>query len=117
MPGLRDVVQHLVQRDGVDAVLVVSADGLTIDHATRSGVDAEAIAAMLPALTQCAAQVGQVASGGRLTNAVIEFGSRQLVLSALGDDVHLAILTSPDVNIGTLLYDLRRHQPAIAELI
>jgi predicted regulator of Ras-like GTPase activity (Roadblock/LC7/MglB family) len=117
MPGLREVVQHLVQRDGVDAVLVVSADGLAIDHATKSGVDADAIAAMLPALTQCAAQVGQVASGGRLTHAVIEYGNRQLVLSALGDDVHLAILTSPDVNIGNLLYDLRQHQPALATLI
>lgn len=117
MPGLREVVQHLVTRDGVDVVLVVSADGLTIDHAARSGVDTEAIAAMLPALTQCAAQVGEVTSGGRLTHAVFEFGSRQLVLSALGDGIHLAILTSPDVNIGNLLYDLRRHQPALASLI
>lgn len=117
MPGIRDVVQHLVQRDGVEAALVVSADGLTIDHASRSGADPEAIAAMLPALTQCAAQLGDVAAGGRLTHAVFEFGNRQLVLSALGDEIHLVILTGPDVNIGSLLYDLRRHQPALAELI
>jgi predicted regulator of Ras-like GTPase activity (Roadblock/LC7/MglB family) len=117
MPGLREVVQHLVQRDGVDAVLVVSADGLIIDHATRSGSDPEPLAAILPALTQCASQVGNLAAGGRLTQALFEFGNRQLVLSALGDDVHLVIVTAPDVNIGALLYDLRRHQPALAELI
>jgi predicted regulator of Ras-like GTPase activity (Roadblock/LC7/MglB family) len=117
MPGLREVVQHLVSRDGVNAALVVSADGLIIDHAARSGIDTDAIAALLPALTQSAKQVGDVTSGGRLTHAVFEFGNRQLVLSALGDDVYLAILTSPDVNIGNLLYDLRRHQPALASLI
>jgi predicted regulator of Ras-like GTPase activity (Roadblock/LC7/MglB family) len=117
MPGLREVVQHLVKRDGVDAVMVVSADGLVIDHASRSGVDSDAIAAMLPALTQSAKQVGEVTTGGRLTHAAFEFGSRQLVLSALGDDIYLTILTSPDVNIGNLLYDLRRHQPALASLI
>jgi predicted regulator of Ras-like GTPase activity (Roadblock/LC7/MglB family) len=117
MPGLREVVQHLVQRDGVDAAVVVSGDGLTIDHASRSSDDVEAIAAMIPALTQTAAQLGQAASGGRLTHAVFEFGNRQLILTALGDEIHLLILTAPDVNIGNLLYDLRRHQPALAELI
>jgi predicted regulator of Ras-like GTPase activity (Roadblock/LC7/MglB family) len=117
MPGLREVVQHLIKRDGVDAVLVVSADGLIIDHAASPGVDTDAIAALLPALTQSARQVGEVTAGGRLTHAAFEFGNRQLVLSALGDDIYLAILTSPDVNIGNLLYDLRRHQPALASLI
>ncbi len=117
MPGLREVVQHLVKRDGVDAVLVVSADGLVIDHAARSGVDVDAIAALLPALTQSAAQLGEVTTGGRLTHAIFEFGSRQLVLSALGDEIFLAVLTTPDVNIGNLLYDLRTHQPALAGLI
>lgn len=117
MPGLRDVVQHLVGRDGVEAVVVVSSDGLTIDHAARSGMDPEAVAAMIPALNQCARQVGTAAAGGDLTNAVLEFGNRLLVLSALHDNNHLLILTAPDANIGELLYDIRQHRPAIAELL
>lgn len=117
MPGLRDVVQHLAERDGVEAVVVVSGDGLTIDHATRSSLDADALAAMIPALTQTAAQVGTAASGGRLANAVLEFGGRLLVLSPLNDGNNLLVLTRADTNIGALLYDLRKHQPAIAELL
>jgi predicted regulator of Ras-like GTPase activity (Roadblock/LC7/MglB family) len=117
MTDLRDVVQNLVQRDGVDAVVVVSADGLTIDHATRSGVDADAVAAMVPALMQCARQMGEAAAGGDMSNAVLEFGGRLLVLSALNDNNHLLILTAPDTNVGGLLYEVRRHRPAIAELL
>ncbi len=117
MAGLRDVVQHLAQREGVEAVVVVSSDGLTIDHATRSGMDPEALAAMIPALNQCARQVGAAAAGGDLTHAVLEFGDRLLVLSALNDDNNLLILTEPQANIGVLLFDLRQHRPAIAQLL
>jgi predicted regulator of Ras-like GTPase activity (Roadblock/LC7/MglB family) len=117
MPGLRDVVQHLADRDGVEAVVVVSGDGLTIDHATRSGLDADALAAMIPALKQTAGQVGAAASGGDLTSAVLEYGGRLLVLSALNDGNNLLVLTGADTNIGALLYDLRKHRPAIAELL
>ncbi|MEO8200618.1 MAG: roadblock/LC7 domain-containing protein [Gemmatimonadota bacterium] len=117
MPGLRDVVQHLVQREGVELVVVVSNDGLPIDHATRSGTDPDALAAMIPALNQCARQVGAAASSGELTNAVLEFGDRLLVLSALNDNNNLLILTAPDTNIGELLYDIRQHRPAIASLL
>lgn len=117
MPGLRDVVQHLAERTGIEAVVVVSGDGLPIDHATRSGVDAEALAAMVPALTQTASRVGAAAAGGDLSSAVFEFGNRMVVLSALNDGNNLLVLTGADTNIGTLLYDLRKHRPAIAELL
>jgi predicted regulator of Ras-like GTPase activity (Roadblock/LC7/MglB family) len=117
MAGLRDVVQHLVERDGVEAVVVVSGDGLIIDHATRSGLDADAVAAMIPALVQCASQVGAAASGGALSNAVLEYSGRLLVLTSLNDGNNLLILTAANTNIGSLLYDLRQHQPAIANLL
>lgn len=117
MAGLREVVQHLVQRDGVDAVLVVSGDGLTIDHAARSTLDPDSVAAMVPAFTQYAGQVGSAAAGSALTQAVLEFGDRLMVIAALDEGNHLLILTQPNTNIGELLYDLRRHRPAIAELL
>ena len=117
MAGLRDVVQHLVQREGVEAVLVTSSDGLTIDHAAHSEMDADALAAMIPALSQCARQVGAAASGGDLTNAVLEFGDRMLVLAALNDGNNLLVLTAPNANVGELLFDLRQHKPAIAQLL
>ena len=41
MPGLAEVVRGLAARDGVDAVVLVSPDGLPIDHAARGACDAD----------------------------------------------------------------------------
>ena len=90
MPGLREVVQHLVKRDGVDAVMVVSADGLVIDHASRSGIDTDAVAAMLPALTQSAKQVGEGSLIFTNRRLVLKIGNRiAAVKYAPGAQIHL----------------------------
>ncbi len=117
MAGLRDVVQALLDRDGVDAVLVSSSDGLPIDHATRNGADPETLAALLPALAQSAAQLGSAANCGSLTTAILEFGERLVVLTRLTDDASLLLLAAAGADLGPVLYDLRRHGPAIAELL
>ena len=67
MAGLRDVVRALAERPGVSAVMVVSGDGLTIDQA-GSGLDADTVAALVPAIVSNAKRLGQ--SAGRTPPAV-----------------------------------------------
>lgn len=117
MPGLRDLIQNLSRRDGVEAVAVVSGDGLIIDHASAGGTDTDALAALFPALAQAAGEVGRAASGGNLHHAVLEFQGRMLVVTVLDDGNHLLVLTAADTNVGALLFDLHRHQPALADLL
>ena len=50
MPGIRDVVQALQRRPGVEAVVVVGRDGLPIDSSGQ-GVDADSVAALLPGVS------------------------------------------------------------------
>src|SRR5256885_4133707 len=50
MATIRDVVDALSRRAGVDAVVVVGRDGLPIDSRTGNGVDAENVAAHVPAV-------------------------------------------------------------------
>ena len=117
MIGLREVIQNLSEREGVDAVAVVSGDGLIIDHAARPGLDPDAVAAVVPTLAQAARNVGRAASSGDLSHAVLEFDGPMLVVTALHDDIHLIILAQGGANIGALLFDLHRHRPALAELL
>ena len=117
MPGLRDVIQNLSAREGTEAVAVVSGDGLIIDHASRAGLDTEAIAALFPPLAQAVHTVGGAASGGELRQAVLEYEGRLLVIAPLRDGHHLLLLAAADGNIGELLFDLERHGPALAELL
>ena len=61
MAGLRDVVQGLAARTEVDAVVVLSSDGLPIDSAGRERVDAEAVAALAATFANGARRLGQAA--------------------------------------------------------
>jgi predicted regulator of Ras-like GTPase activity (Roadblock/LC7/MglB family) len=117
MASLSEVVRGLVGRDGVEAVLVLSADGLPIEHASRGPFDPDSLAALTATLAQYATRVGLGAARGALRNAVIEYERGLLVVAQVGAGDCLAILAAPEADIGPLLYDLRHHRPALTALL
>jgi predicted regulator of Ras-like GTPase activity (Roadblock/LC7/MglB family) len=117
MAGLGDVVRGLAAREGVEAVLVLSADGLPIEHASRVPFEAESLAALTATLTQYATRLGLGAGRGALRTAVLEYERGLLVVAQMGAGDSVAVLAAPDANIGELLYDLRQHRPALAALL
>lgn len=117
MIELGAVVRGLSARDGVEAVLLLSADGLPIEHASRQAFDAEAVAALAATLAQYAGQLGRGAARGDLATAVLEYGEGMLVLARAGAADWLALLAAPDADIGPLLFDLRQHRTALATLL
>ncbi len=118
MATIRDVVEALSRRAGVDAVVVVSRrDGLPIDSRTKDGMDADGLAALLPSVITSMAQLGQAGGRGEFGTGVLEFGAGIALVSVLNADALLVMLVQPSTNVGALLYDLRRHRSAIAGLL
>lgn len=117
MTELGDVVRSFAERDGVEAALLLSGDGLPIEHAARAGFESETVAALAATLAQYAGRLGRGAGQGDLQTAVLEFSAGLLVLAAVGAGDWLAILARPDADVGPLLYDLRHHRPALAALL
>lgn len=117
MATIRDVVEALSRSGGVDAVVVVGRDGLPIDSRVGNGVDAESVAALLPAAIKHMAELGSAGGRGEFGTAVLEFGQGLAVVAVLHADALLVVLVRPDTNVGTLLFDLRRHRTAIAGLL
>jgi len=117
MPGLAEVVRGLAARDEVEAVVLVSRDGLPIDHAARGDCDADALSALAVTVIRPAARIGETAHRGQLTRAVFEYAGGIAVLSLLGDGNALLVLLAPGADAGTMLYDLRRHAPALSALL
>ena len=117
MAGLGDVVRGLAARDGVEAVLVLSADGLPIEHTARVPFEAESLAALTATLAQYAVRLGLGAGRGALRTAVLEYERGLLVIAQMDGGDGVAVLAAPDANIGELLYDLRQHRPALAALL
>ena len=117
MAGLGEVVRDLGTRAGVEAVLMLSADGLPIEHTARVPFEPEAVAALTATLVQYATRLGLGAGRGAARTSVIEFERGQLIVAQIGSGDSLAILAAPDADVGQLLYDLRQHRPALAELL
>lgn len=117
MPTIRDVVQALSQRDGLDAVIVLGRDGLTIDSSAKDGIDADGLAALVPPVVAACDRLGSSAARGEFATGLVEYGSGMVLISAISADAILAIIIQPDTNVGSLLYELNRHRSAIAGLL
>jgi uncharacterized protein len=117
LAGLAEVVRRLVAREGVESVLVLSADGLPIEHASHQPFEAEPLAALTATLVQYATRLGLGADRGALRTAVLDYEHGLLVVAQIGAGDCLAILARTEANIGELLYDLRQHRPALAALL
>jgi predicted regulator of Ras-like GTPase activity (Roadblock/LC7/MglB family) len=117
MTGLGDVVRSFAERAGVEAALLLSKDGLPIEHAARQPFESETVAALAATLAQYASRLGRGTGQGELHTAVLEFAGGLLVLAAVGAGDWLAILARSGADVGPLLYDLRHHRPALAALL
>ena len=117
MAGLAEVLRGLAARDGVQGALLLSGEGLPIQHAHAGGFEPDTVAALAATLAQCADRLGEGAERGELRTAVLEFDRGPVVLARAGASDWLAILAHPESDIGPLLYDLRQHGPALAGLL
>lgn len=117
MTTLRDLLTSLARRSGVLATAIVSADGLTIDHALGAAGDPEAVAALSATLARHAQELGTALGRGPLQAAALEYESGMLLLSRAGTGSYVVVLADAQSDVGPLLHDLRRHEPAIAALL
>ena len=117
MPNIRDLVAAIRQREGVDAAIVLGHDGLLIDSQIAPGLDAEDIAARVPAIVGPANDFGAAIRHGALRTAVLEHGTGLAIISVLSDEAVLLVLVTPRANIGQLLLELRRNREHIAALV
>lgn len=116
MTRLAEVLRGLAAREGVQGTLLLSGDGLPIEHA-GAGVEPETVAALAATLAQYGGRLGASAERGELRLAVLDYERGPLVLARAGATDWLAVLARPGADIGPLLYDLRRHAPALAGLL
>ena len=117
MPTIRDFVEALSRREGVEAVIILGNDGLPIDSRVPPGGDPDALAALIPNVLRACDQLGATASGGGLEMGVLEYGAGAAVVANLSPNAKLLVLARPNANVGPLLYDLKRFRAEIAGLL
>jgi len=117
MADLGELVRSLAARPGIEAVLVLSSDGLPIEHSARAEFEPEAVAALTATLVQYATRLGLGAGRGAPRTAVLEYERGIVIVAQMPSGDSVAILAGSDTDVGELLFDLRRNRPALAELL
>jgi uncharacterized protein len=117
MPSIRDLVDAIRQREGVDAAVVLGRDGLVIDGQSIPGLDVEDLAARIPAIVSPADELGSALGRGVTGTLVIEHDGGMALISSMSSDALLLVLVSANANVGQLLHELRRNRQHIAALV
>lgn len=116
MAALGEVVRAFADRADVAAVVLLSGEGLPIHSAGRHPLDPDSTAALAAGCARQAAALTDAIGLGVLETAVLETGRALVVLARLGAD-WLVVVPAEEADAGALLYDLRCHRPALAQLL
>ncbi len=116
MPTIRDLTVAIRRRPGIEAVVVLGRDGLLIDSQATIDLDAEGLAARVPGIVASADEIGATTGRGAMRIALLEQEQGYAIVSSIGDDAVLCVLTTHSADLGSLLYEVRRHRESIARL-
>lgn len=117
MPPLRSVLLALAERPDVAGVIVVSDDGLVVEASLPAVLDAEELAALATSAARSVNSLGEAAQAGPWMQVAVESDRGTLVVQRLPSGGILLVLAAEDGDLGTLLFDLRRHAPALVSLL
>ncbi len=117
MPTIRDLVNVLRRRGGIDAAIVLGRDGLLIDGTSSNLLDPDGLAAHVPPMALAAADMGLASNRGDFGLMVLEYDHGSVVVTALSSEAFLLVLLRPDANLAGLLYELRRHRSQLSALV
>jgi predicted regulator of Ras-like GTPase activity (Roadblock/LC7/MglB family) len=117
LPGIRDLVAAVRQREGVEAAVVLGHDGLLIHGSGQPGFDLEALAATVPSILSTTTELSRSARLGEIDSSVIQTSDGFIVVNVISGDAVLLVLLRFDANIAQLLGELRRNRDSIAALV
>lgn len=116
MATIPEVVAKFASTEGVLAVAAVGSDGLTISAEAGPGIDADDVAAIVPNLVKGCQSLGEIGQRGEFNCGAFEYSGGLAVVAMISAEAMLVVLTSPDTNIGPILYTVRRYRSALASL-
>jgi predicted regulator of Ras-like GTPase activity (Roadblock/LC7/MglB family) len=117
MPTLRDILAALAGRPDVAGAMVVSDEGLVIETALATNADAESIAAHGATALRALGGLTKALGYQPCHQVLVDGPSGAVVMQALPSGASLLVLAEPDGDLAELLYELRRHGPAIADQV
>ena len=110
MASTKEILTSLTAVDGISTAVCVGRDGFVIDAAAPSGADVDAIGAMVSTGLGSAESVGSELGVGTLTQAMMEYKSGVIVMTAIGADAILAVVAAESASLGNVRIQVKKRK-------
>lgn len=92
----------------IEASAVVSADGLIMASALPAGVEEDRVSAMSAAMLSLGERIVDELGQGKLQQVQIRGGDGYVILSSIGEEAVLTVMTGAKAKLGLVLLDMSR---------
>lgn len=101
----------------VEAMAVVSVDGLTMASSLPTGVEEDRVSAMSAAMLSLGERIAGELGRGLLDEVYVKGENGYVVLRAVGEEAVLTVLARRQTKLGLLFLDMRRASDDLATIL
>lgn len=101
----------------IEALALVSSDGLPIESALPAGMEEDRVAAMGAALLSLGERAAEELERGKMEQVVVRTESGDVILTAVGEDALLLSLMKKDAKLGMIFIALKKLMKELSKII
>jgi hypothetical protein len=118
MSELKDMLNELVNVEGINSAVVVGRDGFVIDGITAGiGLDSDAVGAVISTGIGSSEVMGRELEVGAMTQGMVEYSDGLIVMALLGSDAILAVVADLNANLGNVRFQIKKRVKAIEKAL
>ncbi len=106
--AVTEVLQRLREDYGLEMAAIVGTDGLLVESAHDPRLDAESIAANAVSGLLMMEALGRELGGASARQAIVEFDEHIVLVTPIGQDTALVVVSTGTSNLGRLRLAVRR---------
>lgn len=101
----------------VEAAAIVSVDGLSIASALQADVEEDRVSAMSAAMLSLGERIASELGRGQLQQVFVRGENGYVILTAVGEEAVLTVLTRKDAKLGLIFLDVARTVQDLEQLL
>ncbi len=118
MSELRTQLNDFLKMDGINAAVIVSRDGFVIEGDSSNGdLDKDAVGAVVSMGMGSLAVMASELHVGSLSQTMFESAKGTVVITSIGENALLAVVSDSSANLGNLRYQLKKRLPQLEAVL
>lgn len=118
MSELRTQLNDFLKLDGIHAAVIVSRDGFVIEGESANGnLDKDAVGAVVSMGMGSLAVMANELQVGDLSQTMFESAKGTVVITSIGDNALLAVVSDSSANLGNIRYQLKKRVPQLEAVL